>query len=404
MVSSKLDPIPKQLILPSGFQFAGLHSGIKESGQPDMALFHASEPCSTAATYTQNEYRAASILRNEQMTPSDEILAVIVNSGNANACTGELGKESNQEMAERTARQLGIPPEKVLTLSTGIIGQQLPMEKVLPGIDQLVTNLSASDASFLSAAKAILTSDNGMKLDSMEFEAGSRRYHLSGCAKGAGMIGPNMATMLCLLQTDMNISPAELQRLLAGAVGRSFNSISVEGHTSTNDAVILMANRTGPEAGETELLEFEKQLEQMCVRLAKKIPADGEGASHLIEISVAGATSDEHADRIARCVAQSALVKTAITGNDPNWGRVMSAVGNANVPIAAHASRLVINGCLLFDGGQPVAFDEQRASRAMQGSFQTDIEIVVGSGSGQATHWTSDLTVDYVRFNSEYTT
>jgi glutamate N-acetyltransferase/amino-acid N-acetyltransferase len=395
-----------KLELPQKFTFAGIHCGIKKSKAADLAIFVSENPCAAAAVYTQNKFRATSIDRNAQITPSSNIRAIVVNSGNANACTGNQGVDNNLVMAETAAGKLSINADQVLTLSTGIIGEQLPINEIKNGIVLAIEASGSSDRHFGEAANAVMTSDQWPKKSSARRTINGQSFSIAACAKGAGMIGPNMATMLCVIATDIGIEASQAQPTLQRAVDQSFNRISVEGHTSTNDAVILLANSAASlNCDDAEIShEFEKCLSEICLKLAKKIPADGEGASHLISIQVVGADDLESADVIARQIASSALVKTAVAGNDPNWGRIVSAAGNAKATLDPKSCSLKINGHAIFVAGNPAEFDPTEVSQSMKANFETSIEITVGDGPATACHWTSDLTPEYVRFNSEYHT
>ncbi len=392
--------------LPKGFQFSGTSCGIKPSGSLDVAIISTRSAGTAAGVYTQNVVRAASIDWNRQLTPTNCFRAVVINSGNSNACTGSQGTEDNRQMAIEVAGLLNASDDQVLVLSTGVIGHPLPMEKVRTGIRNAVSLQSDSQDSFDTASTAILTTDNGPKTVAKTIRFGDAEVNIAGMAKGAGMIGPNMATMLAVMMTDAKISASDAQRILTRAAEQSFNRISVEGHTSTNDALLLVCSGGSGIVlqSETELAHFSDELTSSCIELAKRIPSDGEGASHLVTIHVRGAQSEQDADRVARTIAASALVKTAITGSDPNWGRIVSAAGYAGVPMTVEETDLTLNGLIVFRNGQPVGFDPPTVSQSISSQFETLIDLKIGSGPGAATHWTSDLTVDYVRFNSEYTT
>lgn len=393
-----------EIRLPSGFRFAGTHSGVKASAK-DLAVIACDSPATATGVYTQNLVRAASIDWNRQITPSSTVAGVVINSGNANACTGEQGKRDNQQMAATTAAALGCEADQILVLSTGVIGQSLPMDRLTPGIPEAVSQVGAESPSFLDAADAIMTTDRFRKISSRSFTCDGANLCIAGMAKGAGMIGPNLATMLAILVTDCYLSPRDADRALRSAATASFNCISVEGHTSTNDAVLLLSSSQGTPLREPQqLLEFEANLTETCIDLAKQIPADGEGATHVIEIRVEGATENADADRIARTIAQSALVKTAFTGADPNWGRIVSAAGYAGVAFDLSECSLTLNGHTVFRAGQPTPFDASVVSKDLRQNRDAQVVLSVGQGTGQATHWTSDLTIDYVRLNSEYTT
>ncbi|MCL4137002.1 UNVERIFIED_CONTAM: hypothetical protein GTU68_000961 [Idotea baltica] len=359
-----------------------------------------------AGVYTQNVVCAASIDWNRKLTPSKDFRAVVVNSGNANACTGQQGIDDNLKMATMVADVLGAKPESVAVLSTGVIGHHLPMDKVTTGIVEISAIVGANESNFTDAADAITTTDQARKVAQRTALVGGNEVSIVAMAKGAGMIGPNMATMLAVVCTDANVSQTQAASILKFAADRSFNRISVEGHTSTNDALLLICSGAvgDPIADGQELDSLQQAVTEACLETAKLIPADGEGATHLIEINVSGAASDEDAETVARTVAASNLVKTAITGSDPNWGRIVSAAGYAGVEMQQQSIALQINGHCVFEGGEPVEFDAAEVSRSIAGSFETNISLHVGDGDGAAVHWTSDLTVDYVRFNSEYTT
>ncbi len=392
--------------LPKGFRYSGVSAGIKASGKKDIALIVSEDGTTAAGVYTQNIVRASSIDWNVAITPSNQFRAIVVNSGNANACTGDEGIANNRQMAATTSSVLGVASEQVAVLSTGVIGVQLPMAKVNQGIQDAAASLADGETNFHAASEAITTTDKSPKTAQATVTIGGESITVAAMAKGAGMIGPRMATMLGIVMTDAKITPEVAQKILDSATAASFNRISVEGHMSTNDAVVLMASgKSGALiSSDAEVQQLSSAVTEVCVELAKMIPADGEGATHLIQIDVTGTETDEAADQIARTVAASALVKTAVTGNDPNWGRIVSAVGYAGVDLQADQINLALNGFELFSAGQPVAFDAAQVSKSIADNFETMIELSVGTGSGKARHWTSDLTVDYVRFNSEYTT
>ncbi len=395
--------------LPSGYRFAGVACGIKAAaGKRDLSLVVADRQALAVGVYTRNSVVAAPVILCRQRTPSDRVRAIVINSGNANACTGSRGDVDAARMAACVADALGggARAEQVLVMSTGVIGRFLPMDKVESGIHRAAERLDAAPTAFLHAAEGILTTDQGIKVGCRRWDSAGGAVTITAMAKGAGMIGPNMATMLCCIVTDAQMSLSQADRALRSAVDASFNCISVEGHTSTNDSVVMLGRRSATEKvmADGPFAEFCGNLRSLCIDLAKMIPADGEGATHLVEISVAGAASDEQARSIARTVGSSNLVKTAVYGNDPNWGRIVSAAGYAPVPIDPQRTTLKINGIELFHQGQPVPFDAPQTSRSMKENATTRIELQVGNGPGRGMHWTSDLTEHYVRFNSEYTT
>lgn len=392
--------------LPDGFQFAGIASGVKASGKLDLALIATDQDAVAAGVYTTNIVHASSIDWNRDITPTDQFRGLVINSGNANACTGEEGEANNQKMAELTSQHLGAQSNQVCVFSTGIIGQQLPMQQIEPGIQCLADELGHSQDHFLTAAEAILTTDKGLKTTSRIIKVDDQEVTIVGMAKGAGMIGPKMATMLAVIMTDAAIDASSAQTMIQQAADASFNRVSVEGHMSTNDGLILISSGKSPakvDSGEA-LQALAGAIKDACVELARQIPADGEGATHLIEINISGARSDADADKIARAIASSNLVKTAITGSDPNWGRIVSAAGYCGADFEMNEVDLKLNGQTVFQQGQPVDFCEKTVSQMLKDSFETLIELKVGEAAGEATHWTSDLTTAYVEFNSEYTT
>ena len=396
-----------ELQLPLGFQFAGLHAGIKKNQQKeDLSLVHCPEGATAAGVYTTNLIFAAPVALDRKRTPSKDIRVVITNSGNANACTGERGLKDAHEMGRLAATAVGARAEQALVMSTGVIGVFLPMEKIAAGIEAASRQLGSAENQFLAAARGILTTDKGVKVASRSLELGAKTTRLAGMCKGAGMIGPHMATMLAIVMTDAALTPDVAQQALKSAVDGSFNCISVEGHMSTNDTVLLLASgaaRSQPLAG-SELQAFQATLDDLLVELAKQIPDDGEGASHLITVEIRGAANRASARQIAQTVANSALVKTAVAGGDPNWGRIVSAVGYAGVPIDAAAVGLTINGHALYESGSPVAFDATTVSQSIRENRETQLALTVGQGPSSIRFWTSDLNVNYVRFNADYTT
>lgn len=398
--------------LPRGFRFAGISAGIKSrAGAKDVALIVSDAPCTAAGVYTTNQIVAAPVVLSRTRTPSSTLRGIVVNSGNANACTGQQGELDANEMTLIAAQSMpassGVQASDFLVMSTGIIGRKLPMSKIRSGIQDATKNLGDTHAHFLDACDGIMTTDAFRKTAHRSVWSSRGSHTMVGMCKGAGMIGPKMATMLAIVVTDAPLEATTAQRLLQAAANRSFNCISVEGHMSTNDSLVLLAQtptQECPALDEADLAIFEAELTELCIELAKKIPDDGEGATHLIEIHVRGANTQADADAIARNIALSNLVKTAITGGDPNWGRIVSAAGYAGVPIQPKRTALAINQLPLFRAGEPLDFDARQVSESIRQSKLTVIELEVGLGPGTATHWTTDLNTEYVRFNSEYTT
>jgi glutamate N-acetyltransferase/amino-acid N-acetyltransferase len=393
--------------LPWGFRFAGVHCGIKQdAAKEDLTLIVSDEPCVAAGVYTTNLIVAAPVQLDRQRTPMADARVLVANSGNANACTGERGARDSREMAQRAALACGAEERQSLVMSTGVIGHFLPMAKIAQGIESAVSRLGRDEAAWLSAARGITTTDRSPKIACRSLTLRGREVRVAGMAKGAGMIGPRMATMLGIIMTDVRLSVDNAQRSLQAAVDRSFNCISVEGHMSTNDTVLLLASGTAQaEAIDgDDLRQFQAALDDVCIELAKMIPDDGEGATHLITIDVRGCASREAAYRIAVSVANSALVKSGVAGNDPNWGRVVSAAGYAGVPFDPQKLQLKLNGTVVFREGGPASFDAKALSQCMRDNRETHLELEFGEGNDEVRYWTSDLTVDYVKFNSAYTT
>jgi glutamate N-acetyltransferase/amino-acid N-acetyltransferase len=325
--------------LPIGFRFAGVSCGIKPSRKLDLSLVVCDREVQAAGVYTQNQIVAPPVLLCRERTPSSRIRAVVTNSGNANACTGEAGREDAQEMSQQVASRVGCDPSQVLVMSTGVIGRRLPMEQIRQGIDAAYEKLDSRPDAFRLAADAICTTDQSQKVVFREFVVGDQSYRIAAMAKGAGMIAPNMATMLALVLTDAPLTSDQVVSALRQAAKQSFNRISVDGHTSTNDTMLLLASGCGDSLEGSSLETFQSELNALSIELAKLIVADGEGATHVMAIRVEGAASDDDAEVIARTVGASPLVKTAITGGDPNWGRIVSAAGYAPVTRRRRSSR-----------------------------------------------------------------
>jgi glutamate N-acetyltransferase / amino-acid N-acetyltransferase len=394
-------------MLPLGFQFSGVHCGIKKNPQKeDFTLIHCPKGAVAAGVYTQNLVFAAPVALDRERTPSADIRVVAVNSGNANACTGERGMKDAREMAHIAAAACGAEDKQALVMSTGIIGVFLPMDKIAVGAKAAAAKLGSDDDSFLAAARGITTTDKAHKVASREIQIGGKAIRLVSMCKGAGMIGPNMATMLAVVATDAALTPTDAQTLLKNAADESFNCISVEGHMSTNDTMLLLASGAAspaPLSGD-DLKTFQAALTATSIELCKQIPDDGEGASHLICITIDGCKSRAAARQIAQSVANSALVKTAVSGGDPNWGRIVSAAGYAGVPFNPAGVDLHVNGHLLYQQGAPVPFDAKTVSQSIKGTRETELVLTFREGSESIRFWTSDLNADYVRFNADYST
>jgi glutamate N-acetyltransferase/amino-acid N-acetyltransferase len=393
--------------LPQGFRAAGVHAGLKRNPQKnDLALVVSDRPATAAGVYTQNLVFAAPVKLDRARTPNTRIRAVVINSGNANACTGERGDRDAARMAELAAETCGAKGDEALVLSTGVIGEFMPMQKIAAGIQATARNLASDEAALVAAARGMLTTDTRHKLAQRSLEVAGRTLQVTGMAKGAAMIGPRMATMLGLILTDATLDAGDAQQALAAAVEDSFNCISVDGHMSTNDTVLLLANGAagcGKLAG-ADLAAFRRALDEVCLELAQAIPADGEGATHLVTIDVTGCATRDAAHRIAKTIAESALVKTAIAGADPNWGRIVSAAGYSGVPFDPAGVSLHVNGHLLYRNGSPVAFEGASVSSAIKDQRDTSIALAFGEGNSSVRFWTTDLTAEYVHLNADYHT
>ena len=393
--------------VPKGLLLAGVHCRIKSDPQQlDLTMVVSETPATAAGVYTQNVVCGAPVALNRRRTPSDRIRAVIINSGIANACTGQRGLQDARKMARLAAAACGAEEDQVLVMSTGMIGEFLPMDKIEQGVMAAAVKLGKHQAALISAARGMMTTDTVHKLAGRTLTLSGGEIQITGMAKGAAMIGPNMATMLGLILTDAKLTPEVAQSALQRAVQTSFNCISVEGHTSTSDMVLLLANGAsggGPLEGD-DLDGFHRALQQVCTELARAIPADGEGASHLITIELSGCADRQSAAQIAKSVANSPLVKTAVAGADPNWGRIVSAAGYAGVPFDPAGVSLRINGTLLYQGGTPVDFDAREVSGTIRDDRDTLIQLELSEGDASATFWTTDLTAEYVRLNADYHT
>jgi glutamate N-acetyltransferase/amino-acid N-acetyltransferase len=386
---------------------AGVHCRIKrDPHKQDLSLVMSESPASAAGVYTQNLVYAAPVAVDRARTPSDRMRAVVICSGVANACTGERGLRDAEEMARLAAAACGAKPDEALVLSTGVIGAFLPMEYVAQGIAAAAVKLGRSESSLMAAARGMLTTDTVHKLAGRTISLDGRTIQITGMAKGAAMMGPNMATMLAVVMTDAPLAPAVAQAALSASTNESFNCMSVDGHMSTNDTVLLLANGEAggePLAGD-DLAAFQKALDEVCIDLAKAIAGDGEGATHLVTIEVSGCATRQTALDIAKTVANSPLVKTALHGADPNWGRIVSAAGYAGVPFDPNGVTLRLNGFLLYQKGAPVEFDGKAVSDSIRDHRDTLVQLEFGEGTAERRFWTADLTAEYVRLNADYHT
>lgn len=394
------------ILLPRGFRAAGRHCGVKADPDVfDLALFAADTAAAGAGVFTLNRVCGAPVKVSRERVPSESLRAVVINSGIANACTGRQGVDDARHMTAEVAQKLGCPEEEVLVCSTGVIGRFLPMEKLSAGIPALVDDLSDTEDGFKSAARGMMTTDSVVKRASRSAELAGGTIRVSGAAKGAAMIGPNMATMLSVIMTDAKLSATEADTILRRAVDRSFNCISVEGHTSTSDSVILLASGAVPvPLLGTDRNTLRLMVDEVAQELAQAIVRDAEGGAHFVTVDVRGLRTREEALRIAKTIANDALVKTAIAGADPNWGRIVSCAGRTGVDLQEKDMTLRINGTLVYESGAPAEFDAEEVSSGMRTNRDVHIELVLPFGDESVRFWTSDLTQEYVRLNSEATT
>jgi glutamate N-acetyltransferase/amino-acid N-acetyltransferase len=397
--------IPGGVTAPSGFRASGLHCGIKANGKPDLSLIVSDQPASAAGVFTTNLAKAAPIyLCQAQLVSSRGIArAIITNSGCANACTGPQGEADAKEMAQLAAKALSCDLNHVLVASTGVIGVNLKMDKIRGGVPQAVAALDANGGA--AAARAIMTTDPFPKEYSVEVTTASGSFRVGGMAKGSGMIEPRMATMLGYLTTDAAVAPSMLARALTEASRYTFNAITVDGEPSTNDCVFALANgASGVTIDDTLYSALFEGLRAVAKELALGIVRGGEGATKLIAITTTGAASDADAWLAARAIANSPLVKTAVHGGDPNWGRLVAAAGRSGAKFVLNGARVQIGSLVLFENGRP--FDEL-APQAADYLTGKDLQIEVNLGTGgsfKATVWTCDLSAEYVKINAEYRT
>ena len=387
-----------------GFRAAGISAGIKASGKPDLALIVSDTVAQIAAVYTTNKVLAAPVIVSKEhlQRSGGKARAIVVNSGCANSCTGDTGMRDARTMAEETARLVGCPVEQVLVASTGVIGVALPMDKVRSGIPAAFGALGADQGP--AAAQAIMTTDLSPKEAAAKITIGGREASIGGMCKGAGMIEPMMATMLGFVTTDVAMPQALLDRALREAVDQSFNAITVDGDSSTNDCVLLLASgASGVIVDDSSYAAFVEGLTAVCRQLALAIVRGGEGATKLVQVNVTGAASSAEARKAAKVIANSLLVKTAIHGGDPNWGRLICAAGRAGVTFDASRAWVTMGSIVLFKDGQPHDERAPAAAEYLKGAELT-IGVDLGAGSASSTVWTCDLSAEYVRINADYRT
>ena len=393
----------------SGFEACGVHAGFRKNpGRKDLALVYCESGAQTVGMFTQNKFCAAPVYFDKEQLGRDgckTIKAIAINSGNANAATGELGLEAAREAANIVADALSIKQEDILIASTGVIGVPLPIEPFKRGVPVAVRNLSVDGGR--DAAQAIMTTDTVKKEIAIEIEGDlglGGSFRIGGMVKGSGMIQPNMATMIAVITTDVPLSKAAQKASLRDAVNKSFNCVTVDSDTSTNDTVIFMSSGDSEkvlDVYDSEYKTFCKCLDYVCIELAKKIAADGEGATKMVQVSVEGALSNDEARDAAREVANSPLVKTAIAGHDANWGRVAAALGKSTAQFDQRDVDIDFIGMPVLRSGLPTGFDEDEALKRFK-QKQIDIDIKLGNGEGKAVVWTCDLTHDYVSINADY--
>jgi len=392
------------VILPSGYRYSAVYAGIRKVKKNDLALIVPDSPASAAAVFTQNKVQAAPVrIARFHLTESRGLVsAVLINAGNAN-CATRTGDRVAIACCDAVAKQLRIPAEQVFPASTGVIGVEMDASLITNKLPELIAGLSPKK--FEQAAQAILTTDTVLKVAHQKIAFKRRTVRIAGMTKGSGMIQPNMATTLGFVMTDAAIAPPILSAMLATAVKRSYNRISVDGDTSTNDTVLLLANgASGIQPNEKERVHVEEALSQVLEDLAKQIVRDGEGARKLVTIEISGASSEDAADRIARSIANSPLVKTAIAGSDPNWGRILSAAGNAGVLFDPSKVDIYMQDMLVCQGGVAAEFSEQDLKSKLD-ERECSIRLVFhGRGTGGARFWTCDLTEKYIEINASYRT
>jgi len=392
------------VVFPKGFKVGAGRGGLKRKGD-DVILIAAEVPCAAAGVFTTNRMCAAPVKLSRRLVATGRARAVVANAGNANAATGAAGMRDAQGMCALAAEALSCGADEILVASTGVIGRPLDMEKVRAGIEAAASRLAATSEAAAAAARAIMTTDTQPKAAQREISVGGCDVRMGAIAKGAGMISPRMATMLAFITTDAKIEPRALKEILAGAASRTFNRVTVDGDMSTNDTLIALASglSAAPEiAGGEARARFAEAIEEVCLELAKAIAADGEGATKFVEVRVSGAADDESALIQARAIANSPLVKTALFGCDPNWGRVLAAAGYAGVPFEEEKAVLAFNGVTSFAKGSPEPPSD--ALRAAMEEKEIIIELDLGLGEGRAAVYTCDYSYDYIRVNAEYHT
>ena len=386
---------------PQGFLAGATSAGIKYADRHrlDLGILFSKAPCAAAAVFTTNKVKAAPVLLDQKRLKKGTVRAVVMNSGSANACTGERGMKDAMEMTKLVARQTGVAPEEALAASTGVIGVPLPMKRIREAMPRIILSIQGGH----DLARAIMTTDTVPKEAAVKADG----FILGGMLKGAGMIYPELATMLCFLTTDAPVDGAFLKQALRKAADISFNMLSIDGDSSTNDTVLIMANGlAGGEMikkGNRRAEVFQRALDKICVYLAKESARDGEGATKLIEVKVSGAATKKDAQKAARTIVSSMLVKAAVHGSDPNWGRVLAAAGRSGIALEPGKVELYIGDTRMVKGGEPVPFDKKGVVKYLAGK-EVHITLNLHLGRGEAVAWGCDLSEEYVKINAEYTT
>ena len=393
------------ITFPQGFKAAGVKAGIKKSGNLDLALIYTEKEAAVAGTFTKNQVAAAPVYVSKEVVKGGKAHAICANAGCANACTGEQGLADARAMAKEAADAVGCAANEVIVASTGVIGVQLPMDKVKKGVKAAAEELSENGS--VNAGNAIITTDTYSKACATEVEIGGKKVRFGAIAKGSGMIQPDMATMLCFITTDAAIDQPLLQAALSEVVEVTFNMISIDGDMSTNDMAIVLANGAAGNATITKKDKdyeiFRDTLKELCTGLSQRIAADGEGATKFLTIHVTGAKTFESAKQVGMSVAKSPLVKTAFFGEDPNWGRVICAVGYSGVPMEPEKTVVKFGGIAVYDKGVGAKFDEA-ALRKVMAEHDVVIDVELGLGNAEATVWSCDFSYEYVKINGEYHT
>jgi len=401
--------ISGNIIAPKGFKVGAVHCGLKrDKRNHDIGIIFSEQPCKTAALFTTNQIVAAPIKLSRDVVKNGKAHAIVVNSGNANACTGKKGEKDAETMALLTSKHLNIKPDEVLVASTGIIGHHLPMAKIKSGISNSSERLGNKNTHAISIAKAIMTTDLVHKQIAVKTKIGGKEITIGAIAKGSGMISPDMATMFCFITTDAAISLNTLRSCIKRSTESSFNQITVDGHMSTSDMVAILANgmahnRNITSSTKSDLAQFQKALDYVTQNMAKEIVKDGEGATKFVQIEIYEAKSVSDAKKIARSIAESPLVKTAINGEDPNWGRIVSAAGYAGVTLDESKLKLAVNKVTIYKKGLPVTPAPKKLNSVMK-KKEITIQLHLGMGNKSTTLWTCDLSKEYVSINADYHT